>query len=102
MQNQLPPNTPLSLRDNRGVDRSKVYAIFLCKAKATNIYTEEAGINADRLKYFFKTHSRLTCDRPIVEDCVATYKDVAHGGELIYKVIECISKREEEELKKGC
>lgn len=97
----MPPDTPLSLSDNR-VDSSKVYAIYLCKAKATNIYTEEAGINVGRLKSYFKTHSRLNCDKPIVEDCVATFKEVAKGGELIYKVIDCIAKKELEHMKKGC
>ncbi|XP_046806538.1 uncharacterized protein LOC111690614 [Lucilia cuprina] len=79
------------------IDSPELHAFYLCSAKGLNIYSEELGLNIERLSYtFFPSTYKMYCKKTLVQNCAEENKDLTSKGELIFKVAKCISNKKNE------
>ncbi|XP_037823835.1 uncharacterized protein LOC119612176 [Lucilia sericata] len=88
-ENQLEPgfiadsSTFDELTSNKNVQEA-----FLCYGKRFNFYSEDTGIDIERMVYSIYKRER-DCKKPVAQECVDKFKDVDAAGEMILKVIHC-------------
>ncbi|XP_037823839.1 uncharacterized protein LOC119612180 [Lucilia sericata] len=74
-----------------GCLRLKFHAYHLCCAKALNIYSEDTGLNVERLTYSF--FESTDCGKPLVQNCVDQHKEIISKGEMISETLKCITEK---------
>ncbi|XP_037823840.1 uncharacterized protein LOC119612181 [Lucilia sericata] len=88
-ENQLAPNFGMTLTYDQLANNTNAHAAYLCAAKGFNFYSEDEGVNVDRMIYFlFKTSTK--CINRKAKECVETHKEIPSAGEMILKLHYCI------------
>ncbi|XP_023308887.2 uncharacterized protein LOC111690613 [Lucilia cuprina] len=88
-ENNLTPDFGNILTYEQLANNTNVHAAYLCAAKGFHFYSDDEGLNVDRMIYFFfKTSTK--CIRRKAKECVETHKEVISTGEMIFKLHYCI------------
>lgn len=85
-ENNINPQTKFDIY----TDSPQLRAHLLCKAKATNIYTEDEGFHIDRMAYLFFSDPENNINDPVLQDCVNENKNISSHDERVYKTFRCI------------
>lgn len=82
-------------------DTPTIRALALCRAKGFNVYTEDTGLNSERLAYLFFRSETTECKKSEVKDCVDKNKDIVNQGQMVYNTIKCIGEKKAD-MKETC